>query len=154
MINNLAPNYLMQLLPPRVQQFPRYPLRNSEDFAIPVTRTATYFNSFLPTALRDWNVLCLDTLNAPTLNSFKQTLRNNQILVPKYFDTLHVSRIVQILHNRIRLECSSLNSHLFKKNLTDNQLCTISSVHVAASKQVHTAFSHVLDTHHRGNNTY
>ena len=30
-INNLAPNYLMQLLPPRVQQFSRYPLRNSED---------------------------------------------------------------------------------------------------------------------------
>ena len=45
----------MQLLPPRVQQFSRYPQRNSEDFAIPVTRIATYYNSFLPTALRDWN---------------------------------------------------------------------------------------------------
>ena len=119
-INNLAPNYLLQLLPPRVQQFSRYPLRNSEDFAIPVMRTATYYNSFLPTALRDWNVLSLDTRNAPTLKSFKHTLRNNHILVPKYFDTLHVSRIAQILHNRIRLECSSLNSHLFKKNLIDN----------------------------------
>ena len=127
-INNLAPNYLMQLLPPRVQQFSRYPLRNSEDFAIPVTRTATYYNSFLPTALRDWNVLSLDTRNAPTLNSFKHTLRNNHILVPKYFDTLHVSRIAQILHNRIRLECSSLNSHLFKKNLIDNQLCSCGSI--------------------------
>ena len=127
-INNLAPNYLMQLLPPRVQQFSRYPLRNSEDFAIPVTRTTTYYNSFLPTALRDWNVLSLDTRNAPTLNSFKHTLRNNHILVPKYFDTLHVSRIAQILHNRIRLECSSLNSHLFKKNLIDNQLCSCGSI--------------------------
>ena len=135
------------VLSPRVQQFSRYPLRNSEDFAIPVTRTVTYYNSFLPTG--DWNVLSLDTRNAPTLNSFKQTLRNNQILVPKYFDTLHVSRIAQILHNRIRLECSSLNSHLFKKNLL-----TISSVHVAASKQLHTSFSHVLDTQHIGNNTY
>ena len=118
----------MQLLPPRVQQFSRYPLRNSEDFAISVTRTATYYNSFLPTALRDWNVLSLDTLNAPTLNSFKHTLRNNQILFPKYFDTLHVSRIAQILHNCIRLECSSLNSHLFKKNLIDNQLCSCGSM--------------------------
>ena len=85
-INNLAPNYLMQFLLPRVQQFSRCPLRNSEDFAIPVTRTATYYNSFLPTALRDWNVLSLDTRNAPTLNSLKHTLRKNQILVPKYFD--------------------------------------------------------------------
>ena len=112
-INNLAPNYLMQLLPPRVQQFSKYPLCNSEEFAIPVTRTATYYNSFLLTALRDWNVLSLDTRNATTLNSFKHTFRNNQILVPKYFDTLHVSQIAQILHSRIRLECSSLNSHLF-----------------------------------------
>ena len=59
---------------------------------------------------------------------FKHTLRNNHILVPKYFDTLHVSRIAQILHNRIRLECSSLNSHLFKKNLIDNQLCSCGSI--------------------------
>ena len=114
----------MQLLPPRVQQFSRYPLRNSEDFAILVTRTATYYNQFLPKALRDWNVLSPDTRKAPTLNSFKHTIRNNQILVPKYFDTLHVSRIAQILQNRIRLECSSLISHLFKKNLIVNQLCS------------------------------
>ena len=118
----------MQLLPPIVQQFSRYPLRNSEDFAIPVTRTATHYNSFLPTALRDWNVLSPDTQNAPILNSFKHTLRNNQTLVPKYFDTLHVSRIAQIVNNRIRLECSSLNSHLFKKNLIDNQLCSCGSI--------------------------
>ena len=84
-----------------MQQFSRYPLRNSEDFAIPVTGTAIYYNSLLPTALRDWNVLIQDTWNAPTLNSFKHTLRNNQILVPKYFDTLHVSQIAQMLHNRI-----------------------------------------------------
>ena len=114
-INNLAPNYLMHFLTPRVQQFSRYPLRNSEDFAIPVTRTATYYNSFLPTALRDWNVLSPDTQNAPTLNSFKYTLRNNQVLVPKYFDTLHVSRIAQILHHCIRLECSSLNRICLKR---------------------------------------
>ena len=88
-------------------------------------------------------MLSPDTQNAPTLNSFKYTLRNNQILVPKYFDTLHVSRIAQILHNPIWLKCNSSNSHLFKKNLTD-----ISSVHVAASKQLHTSFSHVLDTQH------
>ena len=154
-INNLAPNYLMQFLLPRVQQFSRCPLRNSEDFAIPVTRTATYYNSFLPTALRGWNVLSLDIRYAPTLNSFKHTLRNNQILVPKYFDTLHVSRIAQILRNRIRLECSSLNSHLFKKNLIDNQLCSCGSIETTshfffscprytAHRQQYLLFSHEL----------
>ena len=90
--------------------------------------TAIYYNSFLPTALRDWKALSSDTLNTPTLNSFKHTLRNNQILVPKYFDTLYVSRIAQILHNLIRLEFSWLNLHLFKKNLIDNQLCSCGSI--------------------------
>ena len=138
----------MQLLPPKVQQFSRYPLRNSEDFAIPVTSTATYqlTNLFLPTTLRDWNVLIgPDTQNAPILNSFKHTLRNNQSLVPKYFDTLHVSRIAQILHNRIRLECSSLNSHLFKKNLIDNQLCLCGSIETSS----HFFFSCPRYTAHR-----
>ena len=135
----------MQLLPPRVQQFSRYPLRNSEDFAISVTRIATYYNSFLPTALRDWNVLSPDAQNTPTLNSFKHTLRNNQILVPKYFDTLHVSQIVQILHNRIRLECSSLNSHLFKNNLIDNQVCSFGSIETTS----HFFFSCPRYTAHR-----
>ena len=144
-INNLAPNYFMQFLPPRVQQFSRYPLRNSEDFAIPVTRTATYYNAFLPTALRDWNVLSPDTQNTPTLNSYKHTLRNNQILVLRYFDTLHVSQIEQILHNRIRLECSSLNSHLFKKNLIDNQLCSCGSIETTS----HFFFSCPRYTAHR-----
>ena len=85
------------------------------------------------------------TRNAPTTNSFKHTLRNNQILVPKYFDTLHVSRIAQILHNRTRLECSSLNSHLFKKNLMDNQLCSCGSIETTS----HFFFSFPRYTAHR-----
>ena len=136
--------FLMLILPQRMQQFSRYPL-NSEDFAIPVTRTATYYNSLFPTALRDWNVLSLDIWNASTLNSFKHTLRNNQILVPNYFDTLHVSRIALVLHNRIRLECSSLNSHLFKENLIDNQLCSCGSIETTS----HFFFSCPRYTAHR-----
>ena len=110
-----------------------------------ITRTATYYNSFLPTALRDWNVLSLDTRNAPTLKSFKHTLRCNQTLAPKYFDTLHVSRIVQILHSRIMLECSSLSSHLFKKNLIDNQVCSCGSIETTS----HFFFSCPRYTAHR-----
>ena len=135
----------MQLLPPWVQQFSIYPLSNSEDFAFPVTRIATYYNSFLPTALRDWNVLSPDAQNAHTLNIFKHALRNNLILVPKYFDTLHVSHIAHTLHNRIRLECSSLNLHLFKKNLIDNQLCSYGCIETTS----HFFFSCPRYTAHR-----
>ena len=90
-------------------------------------------------------MLSPDTRNSPTLNSFKHTLRNNQILVLKYFDTLHVSRIAQIVHNRIRLECSSSNSHLFKKNQIDNQLCSCGSIEATS----HFFFSCPRYTAHR-----
>ena len=87
----------------------------------------------LITALRDCNALSPDTLNAHNLSTFVH-IKNNQIHILKYFDTLHVSRITQILHNRIMIGCNSLNSHLFKKNLL-----TINSVHRAALKHILTS---------------
>ena len=55
MINGLTPAYLQQLIPERVQQLSRYPLRNSQNFSLPVSRTVTYYTSFLPSTIRDWN---------------------------------------------------------------------------------------------------
>ncbi|MEW8547655.1 MAG: hypothetical protein AB2693_29455, partial [Candidatus Thiodiazotropha sp.] len=124
MINGLAPTYLHQLLTTRVYQSSRYPLRNSSDFSIPTSRTVSYGNSFLPATLRAWNALNQDIRNAPSLGSFKQKLKIPMTTSPKYFDTIQLSREGQILHARIRLECSSLNHHLFKKNLVNSPLCT------------------------------
>ena len=38
-------------------------------------------------------------------------------------NVIQTSRLGQILHARLRLECSSLNHHLYKKNLVDSSLC-------------------------------
>ena len=46
-INGLTPQYLRNILPPRVHELNRYQSRNTDDFAIPVSRTASYYNSFL-----------------------------------------------------------------------------------------------------------
>ena len=46
------------------------------------------------------------------------------IFSPRYFDTTQLSSEGQILHARIRLECSSLNHHVFKKNLVGSSICT------------------------------
>ena len=51
-------------------------------------------------------------------------LKTPMIFSPIYFDTIQLSRESQILHARIRLECSSLNHHLFQKNLISSSLCT------------------------------
>lgn len=126
-INGLTPNYLYELLPPRVQQFSRYPLRNADDFSIPVSRTVTYSTSFIPSTVKDWNALGQYIKDTSTLNSFKFKLKPPCMPIPKYLNTIQVSRKGQILHSRLRLECSSLNYHLFKKNLVNNPRCSCGS---------------------------
>ena len=66
----------------------------------------------------------------PKLNSQQQT-------PPIYFNLIQTSRLGQILHARLRLECSSLNHHLYRKNLVESPLCACSPLTVAGTfKQV------------------
>ena len=44
---------------------------------------------------------------------------------PKHFNV--VSRIGQILPANLRMECSSLNSHLYRKNIVPSPSCTSGS---------------------------
>lgn len=132
MINGLVPPYLQQLIPRTVEQQSRYTLRNSINFLIPATRTTAYFNSFLPSTLRDWNLLEQDIRESATLASFKRKLNTPRTTIPTYFDNIQTTRIGQILHTRIRLECSSLNQHLYKKNLVNNPKCSCGSVESAS----------------------
>lgn len=128
MINGLVPDYLQQLVPYRVMQLNRYPVRNSLNFSIPISRTVTYSSSFLPSTLRDWNALTQDIKNAPSLSSFKYKLNNPKRYPPKYFDNMQLSRIGQVLHARLRLECSSLKHHLYQKNLVDSPFCSCGQI--------------------------
>ena len=125
--NNLTPEYLKRLLPPRVQEQSRYHLRNPNDFMVPATRTTFFFNSFLPSALREWNSLYAATRNSTTLATIKRKLNSTNIVSPHFY-TIQTSRTGQILHTRIRLECSSLNQHLYKKNLIDSPNCPCGQV--------------------------
>ena len=72
--HNLTPDYLKRLLPPRIQDQSRYQLRNPNNYMVPITRTTFYFNSFLPSTLREWNSLNIISRNSTTLASFKRTL--------------------------------------------------------------------------------
>ena len=128
---NQTPEYLKRLLPPRVQEQSRYHLRNPNNFMVPVTRTTFFFNSFLPSALREWNSLNAATRNSTTLATFKRKLNSTNIVSPHFY-TIQTSRTGQILHTRIRLECSSLNQHLYKKNLIDSPNCSCGQVESTA----------------------
>ena len=81
----MSPPYLSTLVPPLVGQTSRYNLRNANDLQTIDARTTLYFNSFLPSTVRDWNSLPSDIKKADTAVTFKSSLNKNNRFVPKHF---------------------------------------------------------------------
>ncbi|MCG7883757.1 MAG: reverse transcriptase family protein [Candidatus Thiodiazotropha endolucinida] len=121
MYSGLSPTYLTTLVPLTVENTSTYNLRGSQNFRPLLTRTQLYYKSFLPSCIREWNELPLDFRSSPSLASFKHKLNADITKVPKYYST--GNRAMQIYHTRLRTKCSSLNQHLFSKNLIENPLC-------------------------------
>ena len=80
---------------------------------------------FFPSAIRAWNSLPEEIKQTPSVASFKYRLNRNNQSPPKYFNA--GSRVGQILHSRLRMECSSLNSHLYRRNIVESPFCTCGS---------------------------
>ena len=119
MKNDLSPSYLSSLVPQTVGEQSHYNLRNATDIQGIHARTALYYNSFLPSTLRDWNALTPDQQNAPSLASFKRLIRKVNRCPSYYYSG---TRKWQIYHARLRTECA-LNQHLFRKNIVASPLC-------------------------------
>ena len=111
MQNNLAPDYLSSLVPPTVGSTSAYPLRNSSNLhTLHDAKTQLYFNSFLPSVIRDWNELPEEIRFSSSLGAFKYKLNRDVIMPPKFYFT--GKRLGQIYHARLRTNCSSLNQQL------------------------------------------
>ena len=121
MENGQAPLYLTDLIPPRVGDISNYPLRNSDDYVSINTTTCSYANSFLPSTINAWNNLPASVKSATTLASFKRLLAQNNPKTPDYY--FSGERLLQILHTRLRTECSSLIEDLFRRNLVQSPNC-------------------------------
>ena len=119
--NGQAPLYLTDLIPPRIGDISNYPLRNSDNYVSINTNTCSYPNSFLPSTINAWNNLPASVKSATTLASFKRLLAQNNPKTPDcYFSG---ERLLQILYTHLRTECSSLNEHLFRRNLVQSPNC-------------------------------
>ena len=126
MQNNLAPDYLSSLVPPTVGSTSAYPLRNSSNLHTLRAKTQLYFNSFLPSVIRDWNELPEEIRFSSSLGAFKYKLNRDVIMPPKFYFT--GKRLGQIYHARLRTNCSPLNQHLFSKNIIDSPTCACGAV--------------------------
>lgn len=122
MIHGLTPNYLNILVPPLVQETSQYSLRNAQNVTLVHGNTNLYSNFFLPSVIRDWNNLSEEIRNSQTFSIFKTKLLGQRSKPPTYYN--YGERITQIHHARLRLECSTLHSHLFKKNIIESPLCS------------------------------
>ena len=126
MDNGLAPLYLSHLLPPCVEDVSSYRLRNAGNYVCIHANTRTYADSFLPSTIQAWNNLPDSIRSADTLATFKYLLTQDTPKVPKYY--FCGNRFNQVLHTRLRTECSSLNQHLHKRNLVGNPYCICGEV--------------------------
>ena len=121
MNNGLSPLYLSILLPLHVGELSCYRLRNADNYVGIHANTRAYAESFLPSTLQTWNDLPEAVRSADTLAAFKHLLTLDTPKVPTYYDC--DDRLDQISHTRLRNECSSLNQHLFRRNLVQNPYC-------------------------------
>ena len=63
--------------------------------------------------MREWNTIPDEAKQIGSLVTFKAFLNRDKKKVPKYYTI--GKRKLQILHTRLRTNCSSLNSDLFRK---------------------------------------
>ena len=126
MKNGLCPEYLSSLIPANVGSSVCYSLRNANAVRTVNAKSQLYFNSFLPSTIREWNELPPVVQNSPTLPIFKNHLNSNLRAPPVYYST--GNRLDQINHTRVRTRCSGLNQHLFAKNIVPSPLCACGQI--------------------------
>ena len=124
-VNNLTPNYLLNLLPQTVQQRSGLSLRYALNFTPFLPRTERFKKSFFPSTTMLWNSIDYIYRNTISISLFKKFL-SRSFDIPnynKYYD-FSIDRYSSILHTRLRLNCSALNYYLFKINYSLSPACT------------------------------
>ena len=74
MLHNMTPEYLSSLAPAQVNELVEINLRNASNLTLIPARTSLYFSSFLPSVVREWNNLPLQTRQTPSTSVFKNSI--------------------------------------------------------------------------------
>ena len=123
-LNGHCPNYLLELIPPRLADRHDYPTRRRDNIIDFYCRTEAFARSFFPTTLKDWNALPVEVKQLPTLSIFKLEIRKryfNTTIVPHWYYI--GKRNVSVILCRMRNKCSALNYHLYINHVIDSPTC-------------------------------
>jgi hypothetical protein len=132
-LNNKAPQYLIDLLPNRVNERTNYALRNRNQLDIPVARINILANSFFQAGARLWNDLANDKKALPSVPAFK---RAHQSALPKVQPLYYFGgRLEASIHARMRINNSPLKADLCNYlHVIDSPLCPCGSGAVENAK--------------------
>jgi hypothetical protein len=124
-MNGLAPSYLYDLIPPRVEARTAYNLRNRADLQQPFARLQTYAQSFFPSTIKMWNDLSHSIKNSASVKSFKHNYLK-EFQRPKQNPLFYRGRRrPAVYHSRMRIGCSGLNADLHHVlHVVDSPTCT------------------------------
>ena len=117
----MTPNFLSDLLPPLVRDRANYSLRNTDHLTIPRVRTETFQRSFIPSTIPLWNSLPATVRNAPSIASFKRAICDDVPSTKPWFS--YGERRLSLIHPKLRMGCSNLNSDLCNLFVNDNPSC-------------------------------
>jgi len=121
MYNSISPSYLCTLIPSSVGDSSAYSLRNSNNIRSIQCKSQLFSRSFLPSTINLWNNLPESVRTAPSLSAFKANLNKDKKIIPQHY--YNGERQSNILHARLRMHCSSLNEHLYTKNIVQSPYC-------------------------------
>ena len=120
-MHGLAPTYLSDLIPPIVGQSNNYALRNADHIQGFRSNSNLFSDSFFPSTIKAWNSLPNEVREMTSVSAFKNYLNRNKLQSPYYFHA--GSRLGQILHARLRMQCSALHADLYRKNIVESPSC-------------------------------
>jgi hypothetical protein len=109
--NGSTPPYLLDFIPPTIQNTTIYPLRNGNDIIVPFCRLSLTRDFFVPAAVREWNSLNLSVRNLDTLSEFKKAIRSSiSMPIPRHY--YYGPRKLNIILTQLRCNASFLNYDL------------------------------------------
>ena len=125
MVKGFAPIYLSHLVPQLDSDIhvSNYNLRNSTNLYSIACRTSLYKDSFLPSVVDEWNLLPQNIRDLESVSCFKDCLNIDKPIQNKLF--LVGKKRFQIIHARLRNECSSHKHHLFIRKIVESPLTVI-----------------------------
>ena len=120
-VNQLLPDHIITKFPNLVSEVNPYPRRRPLERQLPPWSTDLYYKSYFPSTTLLWNDLPDDIKSTTSIGAFKRYLSRNDPIVPYYFYS--GNRLPQIIHCKLRLKMSDLNSDMFSRHLTNDKSC-------------------------------